>query len=84
MLLHFLRADRMIDTMNTKETLQAEKEKIEGLLAAYKEELDFGDPGDDKDPHGEEADEAEEIATYAAVKEVLEKRLKTIEQQLHQ
>ena len=68
--------------MDKKETLIAEKEKIEKLLAAYKKELDFGEPGDDKDPHGAEADEAEEFATYTAVKEVLEKRLKTIEKEL--
>ena len=64
----------------SRETLLAEKKKIEELLSAYKKELNFGDPGDDSDIHGEEADEAEEEATYLAVKNVLEKRLRTIEE----
>lgn len=65
-----------------KEILFAEKKKIEELLQAYKGELNFGDAGDDSDPHGEEADEAEEEATYLAVKNVLEKRLRAIEREL--
>ena len=62
----------------TKEQLLAEKQKIEELLKAYESELDFGEPGDDRDPHGGEADEAEEIATYLGVKQVLQKRLDAI------
>lgn len=66
----------------TKEQLLAEKQKIEELLKVYESELDFGEPGDDSDPHGEEADEAEEFATYLGVREVLQKRLKKIEAEL--
>ncbi|MDO8751984.1 MAG: hypothetical protein Q7J22_00300 [Candidatus Wolfebacteria bacterium] len=67
---------------HTKEQLLAEKEKLEELLRVYKSELNFGDSGDDADPHGEEADETEEFATYLGVKEVLQKRLNTIQNEL--
>ena len=66
----------------TKEQLLAEKQKIEELLKVYESELDFGEPEDDPDPHGEEADETEEFATYLGVKEVLQKRLRNIEHEL--
>ncbi len=72
----------MTMTMTRKEQLLVEKQKIEELLETYKSELNFGDPGDDTDPHGEEADEAEEYATYLGVKEVLQKRLKAIRHEL--
>lgn len=65
-----------------KDALLAEKKKIEELLRAYEQELNFGDADDDSDPHGEEADEAEEKATYLAVKNILERRLRTIEKEL--
>ncbi|MEK7479199.1 MAG: hypothetical protein AAB634_01540 [Patescibacteria group bacterium] len=68
--------------MTKQETLLAEKKKIEELLNAYAGELNFGDAGDDPDPHGEEADEAEEKATYLAVKQILERRLRAIENEL--
>lgn len=72
----------MTMTMTRKEQLLAEKQKIEELLKVYESELDFGEPGDDSDPHGEEADETEEFATYLGVKEVLQKRLRNIENEL--
>ncbi|MDP3725489.1 MAG: hypothetical protein Q8R20_03415 [Nanoarchaeota archaeon] len=66
----------------SKETLLAEKKKIEELLRAYEKELNFGDTDDDSGPHDEEADEAEEAATYLAVKKILAHRLQKIETDL--
>ena len=68
--------------MTKREALLAEKKKIEELLLAYANELNFGDAGDDPDPHGEEADETEEKATFLAVKNILERRLRTIEAEI--
>ncbi|MAF79819.1 hypothetical protein CL629_01940 [bacterium] len=65
--------------MTQKEQLLAEKEKIENLLSAYKDELGFGD---DENLVDEETDEAEEFATYLGVKDVLQKRLRRIEADL--
>lgn len=67
-----------------KDRLLLEKKRIEDLLAAYKKELDFGEPGDDMDPHGEEADETEEKLTFEGVRVVLEKRVSRITARLQE
>ena len=64
-----------------KVILEKEKEKIEKLLDAYKNELRFETDTHILDPDVE-ADEAEEFATYSAVRAILEKRLKSIEKEL--
>lgn len=65
-----------LELLETK--LISEKVRLETELEELKQELSFGNDVD----ADEETDETEEYANYLAVKSVLEKKLKNVEQAL--
>lgn len=60
------------DRKKLEEKLKEREEKIEAQLAAFKENLDFGD---ETDHFEEEADEAEEFGAWLGLKKVLNSQL---------